>query len=766
MNTNGQTKSLLPPIPKPPHDPTWRLLDGLVGWQEATLKGLERHPVSQALVMAPSPRSQRALTESSGSFGGLTVPTHVALAADGSPYLLDRTTAQLQRFDPCTCAFEGVPHFVGIGSGACQLQAPHGIGIHRGNLYVCDTGNHRLSLFALPELVLRTNDWKPPASAKLNTGQALQTWEPFDVAFNRRGRVFVTDQANNCVHRFSPSGLWEAGFAVSGPATHLAIDCRDTIYVVVQGQDTVQVLDALGQTIKDPVGRVALLREHFPCLPFEVDAQGRLHLRNLCVEELEEGKGIFDENGASTTIKERRNPPRFAQQGCYITGALDSKLYRCQWHRIVLRGDLPVGTSLTISTFTADTEPSNEHIRTLPDTVWGGNLVVYRLDKQDEEDDLVHNRRDERCEWDGLVHNRLDKQGEWDGLVHSGPGRYLWLKIVFRGGGDNTPTIRNIKVEFPRISLRRFLPAVFGEDPVSTDFTDRFLSLFDTTFRSIEHQIDTQARLFDPLSTPADKDPSLDFLTWLASWIVVSMDRQWSETKRRQFLKRAGRLFADRGTREGLWHTLLFFLGIEPDDVCCLDSGSKTRCRPARIGCAKPEPPPCAWLPPPLILEHFKLRRWLFVGAGRLGDQAVLWGRRIVNRSQLGENAQVSVTQLKTTQDPFRDPFHVYAHKFSVFVPASYGRLSRERRVLENLIQAEKPAHTQLQLVFVEPRFRIGFQSMIGLDAVIGCYPEGVTLGATPLGPASVLSEGPQRRGAPTLRVGQQARIGTTTLLD
>ena len=79
---------------------------------------------------------------------------------------------------------------------------------------------------------------------------------------------------------------------------------------------------------------------------------------------------------------------------------------------------------------------------------------------------------------------------------------------------------------------------------------------------------------------------------------------------------------------------------------------------------------------------------------------------------QIDGNAQLGVSQLNTTQDPFRDPFHVYAHKFSVFVPAWVGASPRRRKSLEQLIQAEKPGHTAHQLIFVEPRFRIGIQSM------------------------------------------------------
>jgi phage tail-like protein len=343
----------------------------------------------------------------------------------------------------------------------------------------------------------------------------------------------------------------------------------------------------------------------------------------------------------------------------------------------------------------------------------------------------------------------------------------LWFRLELKGNGRVTPILERIVIEFPRISLRRFLPAVFGMEPVSADFTDRFLGIFDTTLRSVEEKIDKLARYFDPLSTPAERDPKtgVDFLSWLASWIGLSLDRHWPEAKRRQFLKRAGKLYDLRGTRQGLWRQLLLILDMEADRNCCQNDQPKTCCRPGPANCAPAVKLPCAWQPPPLILEHYQLRRWLFLGAGRLGDQAVLWGKRIVNRSQLNEGAQVGHSQLKTTQDPYRDPFHVYAHKFTVFVPVRYRCSEQLRKSLENLLKSESPAYTDYQLEYVEPRFRIGFQSMIGFDSVIGRLPQGVTLNETILGRASVLSAPPHKQGGPSFEIGREARIGTTTKL-
>jgi hypothetical protein len=245
-------------------------------------------------------------------------------------------------------------------------------------------------------------------------------------------------------------------------------------------------------------------------------------------------------------------------------------------------------------------------------------------------------------------------------------------------------------------------------------------------------------------------------------------DRTWDARRRRRFLKHAHQLWRLRGTVEGLRLMLLLYLGWE---------GSTTRrcgsCRPpprcAQLACSARPKNLCAchrWDAPPLILEHFKLRRWLFLGEGRLGEQAVLWGKRIVNRMQLGESAQLGGVQLTDLGDPVRDPFFVFAHKFTVYVPAARARTAAQRMALERVVSLGKPAHTVHDLKLVEPRFRIGFQSSIGLDSVIGRYPRGFALDQNQLGYDTVVGQARENEGGPSLRIGDQARVGNTTMLD
>lgn len=157
------------------------------------------------------------------------------------------------------------------------------------------------------------------------------------------------------------------------------------------------------------------------------------------------------------------------------------------------------------------------------------------------------------------------------------------------------------------------------------------------------------------------------------------------------------------------------------------------------------------------------MRRWLQLGKGRLGEQAVLWGRRIVNRSQLDTNARTNHTLLLTTPDAASDPVLVHANRITVFVPSRY-REQAQRRSLEQLLRSECPAYVQYDIEYVEPRMRIGVQSMIGLDAVIGRLPQGIPLGTTPLGTASILTAAPAI--PPAQRIGRNTRLGTPPPLN
>ncbi|MEA2574703.1 MAG: hypothetical protein QOH93_2001, partial [Chloroflexia bacterium] len=165
------------------------------------------------------------------------------------------------------------------------------------------------------------------------------------------------------------------------------------------------------------------------------------------------------------------------------------------------------------------------------------------------------------------------------------------------------------------------------------------------------------------------------------------------------------------------------------------------------------------------ILEHFKLRRWLFLDSARLGDQSALWGKEIVDRLQLGENSQIGSFQLVDSGDPLHDPFYYYAHQFTVFVPLPSGGTDTQKHTLRRIVEMAKPAHALGNLQLYEPRFRVG-HAFVGVDTIVSQYPEGVVESEGKLGFDTVLGPSTDEGAPPTMRVGVRARIGSSTLID
>jgi phage tail-like protein len=89
----------------------------------------------------------------------------------------------------------------------------------------------------------------------------------------------------------------------------------------------------------------------------------------------------------------------------------------------------------------------------------------------------------------------------------------------------------------------------------------RFLMLFESFWEPISGQIDHVPVYFDPRMT----QPEL--LPWLASWIGLNLDERWPESSRRRLLSSAVALFRKRGTRRGLQEYLEVFTGRKPQIV-------------------------------------------------------------------------------------------------------------------------------------------------------------------------------------------------------
>ncbi len=696
-------------------------LDADVGWRDAR-RGGGAILSNDALTLEAMPGTGRPLADKAGTFGGLSEPTGVAVDCFGRIFLLGRKSCLLFRFDSCECRFERLP---GIGGKGClprQFCEPNGIAATSlGDLWVADTGNQRLQVFTLKGLALRRVIPKPPEFP-------AEQWKPFDVAVGTNCLVYVSDPMNAAVHVFDGRGRWlkairetDPGVLLEGPK-HIAVDCEGRIYVVENNTGRVAVFDSEG-AFAGRLKRPADASERFP-ETIASDSAGNLYVtcvdsRGCCCQIYRCSPGdlplptstlrapgriaAFAPDGHALAWDGCRllalDPEAvYSPQGVFLSEALDSRIYRCSWHRVILEGDVPAGSSVSIETFTSEAEKSPQEIEILPDSRW--RRAATHTDPS---------------------------LSEWDTLIRSDAGRYLWLRLRLESNGETAPHITGVRVEYPRQSTLSYLPAVFQQSSESRDFLDRFLSIFDAVREEIRDGIQDIARYFDPQSVPADPD----FLGWLAAWIGLSFGRSWPVAKRRKLLAAAHELYRRRGTLDGVALHVELFTGVRPR-----------------------------------ILEHYRLRRLLFLDSGTLGDRAELFGPDLMDRLQVGVHSTIGEFRLIDLGDPRSDPAGLFAHRFTVYAPVADDLSDADRRTIERIIAVSKPAHAEGFLQVVRPRFCIGAQSRVGVNTVVGRYPEGVEIDHSQLGEGTVLGPSETDDGPPTMKVGSRSRIGQSTLID
>lgn len=103
-------------------------------------------------------------------------------------------------------------------------------------------------------------------------------------------------------------------------------------------------------------------------------------------------------------------------------------------------------------------------------------------------------------------------------------------------------------------SYVQYLPAPYHDDP----FLARFLSIFENVLEPIERTIDQAPYYYDPYTAPDE------FIPWLATWVGVELDENWSQGRRRALVANAARLYRWRGTRHGLHEHLRLYAGRPP----------------------------------------------------------------------------------------------------------------------------------------------------------------------------------------------------------
>jgi serine/threonine protein kinase/streptogramin lyase len=154
----------------------------------------------------------------------------------------------------------------GAGSQA-QFRLPNNVAVdHAGNVYVADTANNVIRKIAPDGLVSTLAGSAGGHGSTDDTGANARFWSPFGVAVDGSGNVYVADTGNNTIREITPNGIVStlAGFAgYPGDADGAGHNARfrNPWSVAVDGLGNVFVADMSNNTIRKitPTGVVTTL---------------------------------------------------------------------------------------------------------------------------------------------------------------------------------------------------------------------------------------------------------------------------------------------------------------------------------------------------------------------------------------------------------------------------------------------------------------------------------------------------------------------------
>ena len=366
--------------------------------------------------------------------------------------------------------------------------------------------------------------------------------------------------------------------------------------------------------------------------------------------------------------EETENGNQDKQQIILYTEPLDSLDKETKWHKIVMDQKIFSDTFSQVHYFCTDAEHIPEH-----EDDW----IKAPLNQNDF---LLLNNKDEFLK-----------------------GRFLYIKLLLSTNDIySSPEFRSMKVYFGNNSYLDYLPAIYRENEASREFLEKFLSIFQTMMDNTYQKIFSFSKYLDSQVT------SKEFLSWLASWLSISADQNWSNEGTRTLIERAPDLFKKRGTVDGIKEIILLYLNSK-------NSGKKPN--------------------------------------STIGDQVN------TNTNPCGEGYHSRFTQLRYYNDVkiVENNDNRYRYFFDVLLNPMLVDEDDER-VIRQIIEKEKPAHTIGNVRRLDTWFNLDRNTMLGINTILR-DPSGFVLGKTSLSRNSILTSRDKSGQI------EQSAIGLNTIL-
>jgi glucose/arabinose dehydrogenase len=185
----------------------------------------------------------------------------VAVDGDGNLYVTDRQNHTIRKITPAgvvtTLAGTAGSYGSADGTGAdARFYYPYGVAVDGdGNVYVADTINHTIRKITPAGVVTTLAGTAGAVGSTDGTGADARFNEPYGVAVDGDGNVYVTDRYNHTIRKITPAGVvttWagaegESGF-VDGIGRAAFFDYPSG--VAVDGDGNVYVADNSNHAIR------------------------------------------------------------------------------------------------------------------------------------------------------------------------------------------------------------------------------------------------------------------------------------------------------------------------------------------------------------------------------------------------------------------------------------------------------------------------------------------------------------------------------------
>ena len=527
---------------------------------------------------------------------------------------------------------------------------------------------------------------------------------PVDFGIDRKGHIYVLDKDLPEIFKYTVNGIPVDNFGenqnqVKEPIeliepVGLSVNIDNSIYVIDNGYKHFIKITEKGEYSK--IGDFTRISEDFRPKIITIDTKGNVFVAGIDnnIESLYRfdsdgsytGKiPVFDLSGhimglavdskanlylgTSNGIAHFSSLKKFSTiEGFFYSKTLDSGIHECKWHRLSLHARIPQKTVLHVHYHVSDSSLLKKTI--------DGILTDPEKSTQEKADSI-----DKQIKWTGpetLTGNEIDSK---DMLFREKKGRYLWMKIGLLTFDEKAgPEVTRMKVLYPANSYLRYLPAIYQEDPVSREFLERFLSIFETVLYDLETDIGNVSDYFDPDIVPPG------FLAWLASWLNLAVEEDWTDDKKRYFIKRAPVLYKLKGTRASLEELIRLYTGKRP-----------------------------------FILEHSRTGKPMVIsrdGSFTLGIDSLLL-KTPVRGFRLGDDSIIGQVALRDIVQSPEEPFLALAYRFTVIMNLSAEELKRYEKGLRQILDNEKPAHTMYS---IQTGVEDGSDLYVGINTQIADY--------------------------------------------